>query len=355
VTRGGRRTCCPMVKMGFLGCGFVGQGVHLRNFLATGRCQVVALAEARPRLAAAVAQRHGIPRVYSNEKELALDPEVEAVAAITSEVLHPQTVPPLLEAGKHVFIEKPISTSSAVAERIAATAKTHGALLMVAYMKRCDPGVLRAKEIISGLVSDGSLGAPTLATLINLGGDWIAGYEPDIIKSDEPAPGAKPDMPEWLPQKLGEPFRVFNNVYCHDVDVLRFLLDAREWSVEAARHDGRIWSVQMKLGGLPVTLNAGGWSGPWYEQLAIHFEKGRVEVVLPAPLDQQRAARVRVVRGSGEEQSFDDRLGYRGWAFYREAEHFLECVEQGKQPVSSGADAVVDLQIVEEIFRRLAG
>lgn len=344
-----------MVKLGFLGCGFVGQGVHLRNFLATGKCQVVALAEARPRLGASVAQRHGIPRVYASEKELALDPDVEAVAAITSETLHRQIAPTLLLAGKHLFIEKPLSTSSSSAREIVSAAQQGKAMLMVAYMKRCDPGIDRARQIISDLLRDGSLGAPTLARVVCLGGDWIAGYEADVMRSDEQAPGAEPDLPDWLPQNMRDQFRTFNNVFCHDVNILRYLLDVCEWKVDGARYDGRTWSVLMSFDGVPVVLNTGGWAGPWYEQLAIHFEKGRLEVTFPAPLDQQRASEVRVVRGSGEEERFSSKAGYRGWAFYREAEHFLECVERGKQPVLSGADSIVDLEIVEEIFRRLAG
>jgi predicted dehydrogenase len=343
-----------MVRLGFLGCGFMGQGVHLRNFLATGKCQAVALAETRPRLAAAVAQRYGIAKVYASEMELALDPNVDAVVAITSEVLHRHFAPTLLHAGKHLFIEKPLSTSLASAQEIVRAGQQGNAMLMVAYMKRCDPNVERARKIISDALADGSLGALTFATAIDLGGDWIAGYQADNITTDEKAPGADPVYAEWLPKGLREPLRIFNNVFCHDINILRFLLQAKEWGIDSARYDGKTWSLLMTLGNIPVVLNAGGWAGPWYEQTVIHFQKGRVEITFPAPLDQQRASEVRLVRGSGQEEFFDGRAGYRGWPFYREAEHFLECVEQGKQPVSSGADSAIDLEIVEEVFRHLS-
>lgn len=344
-----------MVRLGFLGCGFVGQGVHLPNFLATGKCQVVALAEARSGLASRVAERHGIPRVYASEMELALDPQVEAVAAITSEVLHRHFAPTLLGAGKHLFIEKPLSTSAASGREIVEAAARGDAMLMVAYMKRCDPNVQRARQVISSLLAQGTLGAVTLATVINLGGDWIAGYHSDIIVSDERAPSADPVLPDWLPTELHQPLLVFNNVFCHDINILRFLLQPAQWKVESAAYNGKTWRVMMSFDAVPVVVNAGGWSGPWYEQVTVHFEQGRVEITFPAPLDQQRAAEVRIVKGSREEEFFDGRAGYRGWAFYREAEHFLECVEQGKEPISSGADALIDLEIVEEIFRHLAG
>ena len=66
-------------KIGFVGCGFMGQLVHLPNFVASERCEVVALAELRPELGRIVADKYGIPKVYTHSSELAQDGEVSGM------------------------------------------------------------------------------------------------------------------------------------------------------------------------------------------------------------------------------------------------------------------------------------
>ena len=346
-------SCPAMVKLGFLGCGYVGQGVHLPNFLATGKCEVVALAEARPKLASKVAERHGIPRVYPSQMELALDPEVQAVAAITSVAFNRETTVPLLRAGKHVFIEKPVAPTSAEGHEMIAAAREGRAMLMVAYMKRYDPGIQWAKERIAQFRSTGEMGELLLARAHCFGGEWTAGYRPDIIRSDELAPPAKPRTPEWLPDELRMPYLTFNNVFCHDLNVLRFLLEPSDTTVAEARYSGKAFAVLLEMDGLPVTLETGFASGTWEEEADVYFEKCRMRIKMPPPLLRQGAAHVTLWKEGTLAEVFAPAPSERSWAFFREAEYFLDCVSEGKQPLSPGEDSVIDVELAEAVFRRL--
>jgi len=71
------------VKIGFVGCGFMGQLAHLPNFIESEKCEVVALAEKRKSLRDKVAQKYHINKTYSTHQELANDKEIEAVVEIT--------------------------------------------------------------------------------------------------------------------------------------------------------------------------------------------------------------------------------------------------------------------------------
>ena len=68
------------LRMGYVGCGFMAQKVHIPNFCSLPECELVALAEVREELGKKVRARFQIPRLYASHAELAMDPEIEAVA-----------------------------------------------------------------------------------------------------------------------------------------------------------------------------------------------------------------------------------------------------------------------------------
>ncbi len=108
------------VRMGYVGCGFMAQKVHIPNILSIEDCELVALAEVRPKLGRAVQERRRIPKLYASHAELAADPDVEAVGVSAHYALQGEIAIDLLRAGKHVIMEKPMAVSVAQAERILA-------------------------------------------------------------------------------------------------------------------------------------------------------------------------------------------------------------------------------------------
>jgi predicted dehydrogenase len=96
------------VKMGYVGCGFMAQKVHIPNLISLPECEFVAVAELREKLAKKVQERYRIPRIYKDHRELAGDPEIEAVGVSGHFAVQGEIAIDLLRAGKHVFMEKPI-------------------------------------------------------------------------------------------------------------------------------------------------------------------------------------------------------------------------------------------------------
>jgi predicted dehydrogenase len=95
------------IKLGYVGCGFMAQRVHIPNFIGIDDCELIALAEVRSQLGRKVQERHKIQRLYVDHLELAQDPEIEAVAVSADFALQGEIPKDLLRAGKHVFMEKP--------------------------------------------------------------------------------------------------------------------------------------------------------------------------------------------------------------------------------------------------------
>lgn len=143
---------------------------------------------------------HPDARCTSSLDEVLADPEVEAVSLATSVPTHAPLAMRALDAGKHVFVEKPLAMNSADARALAAAAEERGLTLTVGHLLVHHPGVAKLAE----LMSSGQLGDTRYiyGNRVNLG----------KVRADENA--------LW---SLG----------AHDVSVLLHLLGERPTSVSA--------------------------------------------------------------------------------------------------------------------------
>ena len=341
------------VRIGFVGCGLMGQLVHLPNLIELENCEVVALAELRPELGRQVAKKHGIPRFYTSHLELAGDPEVEAVVEVVGEDAHARVTTDLLSEGKHVLVEKPLATSVVEGEAMVRAADRSGVMLMVGFMRRFDSGVEVAKRYIDGLRESKEIGEITFVHCHRFGNDWSSNLgEP--IATDEPYPETSKTAPLWLPEEMIDRFRTFNSAYSHNVDLLRHLLgEVQEVEYANITSSGKL--VVLAFDGFQATIEAG--SSPasfWDEVIKVYFSDGWVEIRLPPPLLRGVAADVEVYR-AGTPQEVHIPKAPRGWSFLGVDRHFLDCVMRGDEPKSSGKDALETLRVVEAIFARQLG
>ncbi len=137
-----------MTKVALLGCGWI-QDFHARGVLAHPQGELIVVANHREGSARAFAERHGIPRVTTDWRSLASDPEVEAAVVATPNTLHEPQAVALLEAGKHVLVEKPMATTVAGCDRMVAAARASGAALMVAHCWRFRAEVIALRDTIA--------------------------------------------------------------------------------------------------------------------------------------------------------------------------------------------------------------
>lgn len=122
--------------------GVIGTGAIATDFAtalqSSDRCRIVNVTSF-PGLAQPFAARFGIPRATDALDELLSDAEVQAVYVATPHPQHETLALAAIAAGKHVLVEKPMSTSAAAAGRIIEAARQKRVFLMEAYMYRCHP------------------------------------------------------------------------------------------------------------------------------------------------------------------------------------------------------------------------
>ncbi len=350
------------LRVGFVGAGMMAQSAHIPGFQRAEGCEVVALAEARPRLRQLAADRFGIGKRYESHEELKADPEIDLAAIIVPPECNPPLCIELLEAGKHVFCEKPVSLAAADAQRMADAAAANGRLLLVGFMKRHDAGVQAAKALVDGWLATGEVGAPLFARVhAFLGGDWVANIEglAPVIKTDDPTgPAPTLSFPEWLPAEqagMWGPYYFLNHVHSHDMDLLCHFLGS-EWSVVHADWSRATKTALLDFNGTAATLEIGkaGTNNRWDEEMTLYFEHAVLHVQLPPPLLINSPARVEVYT-MGEKQQVCDLHARYSWSFLRQAQGAVDAALGKCEPLCTIADAVNQMRMTEALFAHVCG
>ncbi|MCD6290449.1 MAG: Gfo/Idh/MocA family oxidoreductase [Anaerolineae bacterium] len=344
------------VRLGYVGCGFMAQKVHLPNLSTIPGCELVALAELRQDLGRKVQQRFNIPRLYRSHEELLADPDVDAIAVSAGFMIQGQIARDALLAGKDVFMEKPMAVSLAQADAILEAERQSGRRLMVGYMKRYDAGNELVKETVDRFRSTGELGPITFVRNHGFCGDWICGLDTPMDTTEEPMPEVPAQGPEWLPAECLDQYLGYLQQYTHNINLLRWFLDAGDdVSVRSVDldDDGYTGVVVLDLAGTRAVIESGMISHyRWDEHTQIYFRHGWVKTWAPPLLLKQVPAEVEIYR-AGDEQSFTRPIPKPAWSwsYRREAEHFIHCLQTGAPFRSPAADTRTDVRLFEEIYR----
>lgn len=344
------------IRLGYVGCGMMAQKVHLPNFLSIPDCQVLAIAEVRGDLGRRVQARLGIPKLYKDHHELLADPDIEAIAVSAGFQVQGMIARDALLAGKHVFMEKPMAISVQQAQVMLDAARTSGKRLMVGYMKRYDAGNELVKNKIEEFSTDPEMGPIIYVRNHGFCGNWIAGLDTPMDRTDEPMPSAPIAGPDWLPSEYLRPYLGYLQQYTHNINLMRWFLDAGEHvSVRAVDldDDGYTGIVVLDLNGVRATLESGTISHyRWDEHTQIYFRNGWIKTWAPPLLLKQVPAEVEIYR-AGNTQTFTRAIPQPAWSwsYKREAEHFIHALQTGEPFRSSAEDTLSDVRLFEDIFR----
>jgi predicted dehydrogenase len=132
-------------RVGLVGLGYWGPNLA-RNFDELGT--LVALCDLDPELRAKFAARYPSATLYSDYAEMLATSELDAVVVATPVPTHFALSKQALEAGKHVFVEKPPAMRAAEMEELVALAADRNLVLMPGHLLLYHPGVQKVKQLI---------------------------------------------------------------------------------------------------------------------------------------------------------------------------------------------------------------
>jgi len=136
-----------MITLAQIGCGYWGPNL-LRSFSAVSGCHVKYLADSNPERRAFVGKEFPSTQAVAEVEVVLADPEVRGVVIATPAATHFALAREALRAGKHVFVEKPLATSVAEVDQLGALAKERGLIAMVGHTFLYNSAVRYVKDLL---------------------------------------------------------------------------------------------------------------------------------------------------------------------------------------------------------------
>lgn len=331
----------PMVndplRIAVVGCGYWGTN-YVRIFHELLESRLVAVCDGRADRLREIGSRFPGVQLSTNVDKVAEHPEVDAVVVCTEATMHYEVTRRLLAAGKHVLVEKPLTTTTDDAQKLIALAESQSAVLMVGHTFVFNAGIQKVKEYVQ---MSSSRVYYLYARRTNLG----------PIRHDVNA--------LW-------------DLAPHDVAIFNYLLDSvPEWVsavggkvLRNCRDD--VGFISLGYPGNIIGHVHVSWADP---------DKAREVVIVTSDRriafnDLNGLEQVRVFE-KGVSAAEEERVNYGEFRFEirdgdiisphikpteplkNQCRHFLECVRLGKRPISSGIEGRDVVRVLEAVNRSI--
>ncbi len=160
------RNPANLVRVGVIGYGYWGPNV-VRNLYGLEDCQLAAICDKNPAGLRRAGQAHPGVELMTDSSELLTSPEIDAIAVVTPVWTHFDLAKAALQNGKHVFVEKPFTSTPQQAEELIELADRSKLKIMVDHTFLFTGAVRKIRE----LIDDGTLGDLYYydSTRVNLG------------------------------------------------------------------------------------------------------------------------------------------------------------------------------------------
>ena len=153
------------LKVAVVGCGFVAQKRHIPSFLRLKNdVSLCAVCDLNQDLARDVANRFGIPNVYSDLSKMLSKEHPNVVDVCTPPKVHASVAVEAMESGCHVLLEKPMASSLSDCDKMTQVFRKSGVKLSVVHNQRFYPPFLKAQK----LVENGTIGELTGMRVLSL-------------------------------------------------------------------------------------------------------------------------------------------------------------------------------------------
>ena len=312
------------IRVCLVGGGRAGK-VHANSlFNHTPEAKVVGVVDASPEALQGTGDQFGIDARFEALEAALDDLEFEAVVITTPTFTHKSLAVMAAEAGKHVFLEKPMALTIAECDAIMAAAQGSGVHVQIGFMRRFAPEFVAAFERIQA----GEIGRPM------------------IIKSLSHGPGLPPPWALDLKKSNG----MLAEVNSHDWDCVRWLMSSdlqRVYAeianfkgaargVEAADfYDNALVNIRFENGGLGSISGVCPCEYGYDGRVEIVGERGIMQIgdmqgqSVVVCTDRQHGLVTPIFRTWAERFA---------WGYIREMGHFIHCIQSDTPPRVGGED-----------------
>ena len=316
------------LRIGVIGVGIMGQR-HCRVYDNLRHAQLAGVCDIAPKPGRQVAQQYGVP--YYERLDDLLD-QVDAVSIATSTPSHYATAMRCVERGMHVLVEKPITETLAQAETLTQAAEAKGCVFQVGHIERFNPAYMELKNVLTV--------APP----------WAVN-----VRRLSPYAGSNTDVDVVL------------DLMIHDTNLVLDLIGMEPTLVNAygvTAHNGAIDHAVAQL--------CFGTARPLVTMTASRITEHKVrsiEVTTPTAYIECDLLNKSILmhrRTTGEyqnqtvhkyrQESLVERIYVPTFEpLFLELQHFVECIQDHKQPNVTARDGLKALRLVEDIRNAVCG
>ena len=320
------------VRFGVIGTARIAMEKVIPAMQKSANCRIVAIASRELARAEAAAKTLGIAKAYETYEALLQDPDIEAVYNPLPNHLHVPLSIAAAEAGKHVLCEKPIALSAEEAKLLLQARDRTGKLIQEAFMVRCHPQWLRARE----LVRSGAIG-----TLRVVQGSFsYMNRDPDNVRNQADIGGGG-----------------VYDIGCYPIVVSRFLFEAEPIKVASeVEHDphfatDRLTSALLQFPTGQALFFCSTQLVP-YQCMQILGSDGRIEIEIPFNAPPDRPCRIFVDDGSAlgggsvRAEVFDPVNQYT-----LQGDLFAGAIRNGTPLPFPLEDSVRNMKVLDAVFR----
>jgi predicted dehydrogenase len=329
-----------MLNVGVIGYGYWGPNL-VRDFNETNCARVLTVSDLNPERLAAARRRHTGLNTTQNFHEIIQDPTIEAVAIATPVSSHYPIALEALQAGKHVLVEKPLTTTSVQAQRLISEAAQRKLTLMVDHTFVYTSAVRKIRE----MVAQAALGELYYydSVRINLG----------LFQSD---------------------VNVLWDLAAHDLAIMDYVLPAQPLAVSATgtvhvpgKPENIAYLTVFFAGSLIAHIHVN-WLAP--VKIRRTLISGSLKMIVYDDLEPSEKLKVYdrgidLAERTDSEQVRQLLVSYRTgdmWspqlditeALRREIAHFADCIETGQTPLTDGMAGLRVVRILEAATRSMA-
>lgn len=318
-----------MIRFGVIGYGYWGPNI-VRNLRSLETVKVVAVCDKNPDSQRKAKNAFPEVAVTGDAMELLLSPDIDAIAVITPVWTHYELAKTALLNGKHVFVEKPFTSTSAQAKELIDIADRKGLQIMVDHTFLFTGSVRKIKQ----LLDDGTLGKLYYydSTRVNLG---LFQHDIDVLWDLAP----------------------------HDLSVCDYLIGKQPEAVVAtgAAHFNGLTDVAYMTAYYPDNVIAHfnvNWISPVKVRMTLLGGENKMLVWNDLEADEKIKVYDKGVRMTNKEGVYDLLVSYRSgdmWspkveateALKLEMSYFVECLNQGKKPFNDGEAGLRVVRMLE--------
>jgi predicted dehydrogenase len=331
------------VKVGIIGFGTMGQR-HLKDCLLIKNVELAVADTSKSALLRA--KEMGVKEVYADYLELLQKANVDAVVITLPNFLHVESSCLAAEKGVDIFVEKPLGRTAGECRTIVEAARKNNAKLMVGFYQR----FLDCNRNLKSMIESGALGDIELIAYESVGSGAFSHRFP-------PSP-----VPEWWfdVEKMGG--GALLDTGCHMIDLMRWLLRDEVSAqyvylghkFQLPQEDTVILSLKFENVGAKAVLMIGWFAIDTTHRIAIYGTAGSTTLGELAPRVSTKQVITEGIRNVGKRLARKEIEPYSlsevSKAYYRELNHFIDCVRENKEPLVTGEDGLKCAKSIDDAY-----